>query len=570
MFNTLRRHRGPGRADQTKIDAIVAPDGKVHISYHASITSIPWTGAHLHWTGDELDELTCALSSGDRPIWRRSKDRASLSVPHVAGRDVVVRVEYSLRPAPLAPGNRDVFVLRGANLPHFRNAAVNAKPGKPDTIVRVRSELGGLRFFGPEYVSFQDDSAAGDRFFAFYEGLTPFELVAGRFCQRQSHGPVFTSSAQTVGIPADLLSKLGRYSESVRDCFRQLLGEASVVHRGILALPSETASCVGSAIILNSNLDSTGIHARRESQLIEVLGHEYAHSWWTYGRLWEDRDTHALLNEMLAVFFARYCVAELGAGSVADPDLELWDYAAFAATRPDVALLRNISASSGFYAAGVLLELARTRRRRVLAMIRNLWRDGETLMLTRQKLYETMTRHLGTLTAGSLMDALEHPRPAIVSARVCSSTAGTWKIRLDASRRTATMLQRRLTALGFPQDTKNSHSITILVPPTEDLTSWLHSLQPLHVMFRRSVAMLRIHSRPLLSRIWQWTNHSPASVVKSVAALVLNRDDPSGWQGLSRVLFPISRTLANKFADAAARRATYAGEDAIRARLPSC
>lgn len=404
--------RGPRRVGVATVNIVFTAEGIAHIEYVGTFTGIPRSGAWLHWSGVELQGVECQVSTGDRPVLRIAKRHVTLIVlaPDPAA-DVLVRIRYALRPVCLGSKDKGLFLVKARNLPALNpsraESALAPRLGllarAPDVVVRVSSEVPDLEFLGPEYIRQPERSSAAEYVFSFYEGLTPFTLVAGWLvADRSSDVTVLTPVGQDGTPPAPLLGEIRRCAPMVMRYLADLSGEAAVKHRGVVALsvPGVSSSCVGSAILLNTtDLALIKNVQARKASLVDVLAHEYAHAWWSFSVLWENRRTHQLVNEMLAIILARDCVATLGVGAATDPHSELWEYAAYAVRQHEDCLLKEVSTPSGAYAACLLVDLTRHHRTMVLAALRQLWNDGRATPLTRRRLHEVLAAHLGELVA---------------------------------------------------------------------------------------------------------------------------------------------------------------------------
>ena len=572
----------PRRVGLATVDVLVTVEGAARIDYTATYTDIPRSGAWLHWTGVGLRVVECTLSTGDPPVVRVAGHQVTLVVPSGdPTSQVIVRLRYTLSPSRFGPHDDGLFIITAENLPTLERAHFErmVPPGSalfdrdPDVVVRVCAEAAGQGFVGPKYVRQPQPSSVGEHVFSLYEGLTPFRLVFGRGLDHDSRGDVtvLRPVGPTGTGSAGLLGEIDKCSRMVRRYFADLFGNAAVRHEAIVVLFASdySSSCDGSAILLNAaDLGLIRDPKARRASLVDALAHEYAHAWWSYSVLWEDRRTHDLVNEMLAILLARDCVAALGAGVAGDPHSELWAYAAYAVRQRESDLLTNVSTSSGSYAATMLIDLTRNRRADVLAALQQLWNDGHTAALTRRRLHEVLVAHLGVLAAQAVTEALEHPKPAVVAARIDVTTRNEWRVILHPSLRAGPSLRRRLTAAGYPQRKNgDSQAVTVSAPSKSELVGRLYSLQPLHVMFCRSVRLLSIHSRPWPAGMWRWASCGEGSLLRCGLALILNSEDPAGWQGLSRFFAAFWPWMSRRFAIAAGRRAVYAGEDHIRAQL---
>jgi hypothetical protein len=100
------------------------------------------------------------------------------------------------------------------------------------------------------------------------------------------------------------------------------------------------------------------------------------------------------------------------------------------------------------------------------------------------------------------------------------------------------------------------------------------------MFFRRSQRLLAIHSSPVGRALWKWATGENEITSKGMAragqvtgigrglvAVALNVDDPAGWRALSRVALAVSGAAGKWFADKAAERAVYFGEETIRNSL---
>jgi len=434
-------------------------------------------------------------------------------------------------------------------------------------------------FLGPEYVLAQDATAPRDRIFGLYELLTPFSLIAGRVVQQYTSSDVVVvrPADPSEGVSENLARDIAECARAIRQHLGRLFGEPAVHHGAIVAVsvPGFPSSCLGSAIILNTDdLSSAPDPKARRARLIATLAHEYAHAWWNYSTVWENPQSHALVSEMLAVVLECDCVTALEGRQTAEADRKLWNHAAHALRQPEGALLRNASSTSGAYAASLLVHLSVRKRDRVIGALQQLWSEGRKGALSRHRLEQVLATHLSDSAAVAVRDALDHPRPLIVSGRVAPSQAGGWKILLRPYRAVGARLQHRLIVAGYwpPGQIPEARHIAIDLPRRSEVLVHLQALEPAHIMLLRSVRLLMIHSRPWLARLWAWasaTHHDRAPgqrsslgrLVRSSLALILNEEDPSGWQGLAAFFEPWWSSLARRCAEAAGRRATYAGEE---------
>ena len=564
---------GPVRVGDATFDAILESDGRVRIQFACTIASLPWYGATFHWTGADIQDVSCELSSGDRPVLRRRRNQIGLVVPRASGgKTVSVKLTYTLRLETLFPGDDVVRVLQSKNLPLLKRASrfVRAPSsfGDPQTIVRVIGQAPEVVLFGPEYPTNTGSSSSSESTFGFFDMMTPLTVIVGRFARKSNGTPVFIPLSQVSQLPSTFIREVGDCASKVRDYYREIFGAEPTPVRGVVPFCTQEAPsrCVGSGILINT-CEVSLIHDpnKRQAALIALLAHEYAHAWWSYTVRWEDRQTYELVNEMLAIALARDCVQSLKAGLAVDPHSELWNYVSYAVQQRNGRLVRPITTASGAKSATLLIDLLRQRRRVVVSAIQELWNDGRRMVLTKTRLREVLMRHLGESTADALLEAMKHPRPFVAAARL-DFTKDRWTITLRPLTGSGD-LQRRLESLGYLHPDSATSRIIISVPQKEDLMTWTYSLELLHVVFGRTNRLIMIYAHSWLRRLWRWASTSKGSVIRATVAVILNSEDPAGWYGFSRALEKYAPILSRRFALAAARRALYEREAHLREEL---
>jgi hypothetical protein len=474
-------------------------------------------------------------------------------------------------------------VIEASNFPVLTQPSTskNGGPGspfirEPDTVVRVRSEVPGLTLLGPEYVLQPQPASFDERVFALYEGATPFTILAARLVRQDAgrDAGVLTHSDYADAAGRELLSDISTYAATVRNYLRRLFGEPAVREGPILAVSVAglDSTCLGSGIVLNTTASFSATDPSiRRARLIARLAHEYAHMWWSYSTFWTNSGTHDLVTEMLAFVLERDCVTQLEGPTLAETRKELWGFAGHASLQPEARLLREVSLSSAMYAASILIDLTFWERDRVVAALEQLWNEGRTEHLSRERLLRVVSSHVSEPVAVALSDALQHPKPLEAAARVDRSASGEWRILLRPRRGMLRRLRRRLIAMGYLQSGDDDpHSIAIKVGGQSELVGRLNALEPAHVMFLRSKRLLAIHSRPWLTRLWNWSSRPDehdsfprilTSLFRYCLALILNMDDPTGWKGLSYIFASSWPRMGRRFLMASARRAIYAGEE---------
>jgi hypothetical protein len=584
MAPSAREARATGgdasRVGQAAVRIIVDPRMFAAVEFEATYVNVPSTGALLVWSAPDMGHVDCSVSNGRRALVIRRRSGVVVSIGASGrGEEVRVRVHYSYRLPRLAKTSSEVYVVEAEHLPALRsrNPFAIDTPSSPlnhasHTVVEVDSENSDWQSLGPQYV--MQAQRAGR--FSYLEGKTPFSVITGRLGESDAVvDGVPLLFASSVRRNQDAISHIARSAAAIRAHFLALFGPPAVVHSAVVVYndPTSSSSSLGSAILLNTarigpKTEEQGIKAH----LVRTLAHEYAHTWWSYSPVWSDHNVADIAIEMLAVTLSNdYLLASrvpLGLRVVRD---NLWAYMAQSVGLTDAELRLRASAVSGSYSAALLIALIQQDRLSVIGPLQELWRIAQRSCLT----LEDFQRVFGAPIGEALIEALLRPRPATVSTRVCYDAHTGWHIGLRAR---LSDYDRLVTRLGFfHRDLRSPGKrveLRIAVSGgASDVISALHTLEPWHVVLRRSKRLLLIHGHPILKRMWLWAT-SPArgdetsnqgsgqslGLVRPLVALLLNAEDPHGWRGVAAMVRRIFPGLAKSLERQAASRAGFYGE----------
>ncbi len=587
---------GPTRLGEAVASVTLAEGATASVVFRCRYTDIPEPGMFLTVTGQSVQDIRCDVSS--RRV-RMATSRRGLMIAIGASapeEQVAVQISYRVRLSRLWPEDSRLHVLRLSDLPVISRGS-SAQPlltylplrDPPPTRVEVSidGDAIGLFVLGPQYA--RQTSCQDQRFiFSAYDGATPFAVVVGRFVRHDAIGKsVVLSLPSTMTHSAKgILREIPRLSLLARSHLQNLFGDPAVVHRSIAAFAElgRSSFSLGSTIGLNI-YEACNSSSKEDGRalLVRDMAHEYAHAWWRYSTVWRGDQVVGAVHEALALLHSYLALVEFGRGPVSELiEREVWDTTAQAiliGSRPRH-LHRNADAWSGAYAASLLFTVANEQPDRLYAALRSLWERAARSPLSLDVLSETLTKHFHVEVGNAVADALIHPRPVVAQAVLGQErSSGNWMITVKPERGRRCELWRRLAAasISVGAATNRANSATVVVESEPAVSKFLDTLEPRHLFFRRSRRLLTIHSDALLRRLWTWATgekqrgsetsargHAITGLGRALLALLLNVDDPAGWQALSRIAASVSKPAEKWLLRKAARRAIYFGEEELR------
>jgi len=478
-------------------------------------------------------------------------------------------------------GDPRLYAIRASNLPALRrpSPSVPRSPfvSDPDTLVQVVGDTDGLLFLGPKYVRQDGRGSSSSALFSFFERVSPFTLLVGRFKEEalSDHVRVFTPLPSAGRVSRALALQAAEVAAKVRPHLQGLFGPAAVEHSGLLILdePWQHSFSLGSVVAVSvAAVSSLDANVRR-ARLVCLLAHEYAHSWWRYSAFWQDR-AGDVANEALAIALSHEAVAAIeGRDALRCLDDELWAYATYAVARRQSTLRRVVETASGAYAGSLLIDLWLRKGPVLLEPLKELWSEARGNALTTERFSDAWRVHGSPDVSEAVTQAIVHPKPIVASTQVQFVPGQGWRILLTPEWARRDELYRRLTAVALPVRLVGTFPLKLALSISEraDVIPLLNRLEPLHLVLGRSRRLIAIHRRLLLEMLWTWATGSRGAsarqasacclVVRSLLALALNPHDPAGWQSLALVLRPLSDTIGGSLSRAAGRRAAYYGED---------
>jgi hypothetical protein len=535
---------------------------------------------YLEWSGSSIRNVVFESSNQRGTVLKRPGKVAVALSGDARSQEVGVRASYMFRLSPLVRGEGLGYELNSRNLPSS-NAVGSPIEGDspytrdPDTIVRVRSSQ--LMVLGPTHTRIATESKNDVKVFSAYRGGPFFALMIGRFAHlATSQGvEVLGPENHAHAIPPDLVNMVARESGVARHYLQTILGPAAVAHKSILIFPygDRAARSFGSAILLPLNRLAADTKEGLRHRVTEILAHEYAHCWWNYSVFWDDPKTTSALVEAIAIATERYCSV------VADQNridvIHRYDWHNTNHTvRTSRRSLRKTSSTFAVWSAGVFLSELMLKQRGQ-ETVSEIWKRSVRSRLSLPLVKEALTQIQSVDAASTFVDALTDPKPLIVSTRIATSQ-NRCSIELRGNRDTIRRLNARIVALGHHATLQDEGMLVLPAKNLADVPRVLYSVEPLHLLSRRSIRGYNLSGRKLA--LWEWAKRSVRTpvgsfrsvirfVLSSGIALFLNRDDPLGWLALAHALRHNFSGLARKLEIAAAVRATYYGEDDLRNRL---
>jgi hypothetical protein len=383
---------------------------------------------------------------------------------------------------------------------------------------------------------------------------------------------------------------LGALAARVREYYTARFGNPAVRHGGVLlfAAPHVPHYSLGSYLALNvEDVTEQKADVWRATWL-QLLAHEYAHTWWAFGPVW-DRAASRVANEALAAALEVQCVKAIGGvstlGLLANRRAQYYGQALGRSARR---LRRLGGTTAGFWPGSLLFGVPEAQQAAVDGSLLELWEVGRREALSLARCQEILDRQVAPGFGAAFSAAIRDPRPIVVKCRVAfARTSGRWVLEVKPPQSRRQELLARLKALvsgGARWVDNRGHGVVrygvirFQASTFESLSQSVANLRPPFFVAARRVRGAALSRRPgWLREVTAWSKRScgedatgrskPTLLAASVCALVLNWEDPAGFLGLAAVLEPLSGAVAARLRRAAGARAIERREREVRRYL---
>jgi len=455
----------------------------------------------------------------------------------------------------------------------------------PDLRVAVRCAEPELIALGTQYPQGPHalPEESGDEFGLYQEAFTG-EILVGPFERRytKDRTALFVLATARPSDEESLLQQVYDVSQTVTSLLRRELGEPAVQLNGVILFSSPHASSfsIGSFVGINATqLRSTGGSSDvRRSSLLSVLAHEYAHAWWGYRVFWDRLMLLAIVSEALAIA-TQYVILDSTQDAAA---VRVWQVRQLGKTlqtvgRSDEWLRGQGASAAGIWAATALVRLFMQEPNTLRTLFRRIWKLGQSEVMRIEVLQEELNQAFRTGAGDCVAAALNDPHPIVGRLRLLQDPEhNRWALRVGGSNRDMSRLAVRISAIENPHKTicNTGNRIEIQVLDHAEGVKVATLLRAYHLVSERDRRLLLFNRRPWLRRLWEWNRAALQrtmsedislarwlrALLASGVALVMNPDDPSGFEGLVKVTGTLSRSISQRLSRRAAARDFFRSE----------
>jgi hypothetical protein len=603
---TLDAIRSPermsGKAPAVRnLDAWVTVDAQGHAHVESAAVVVPFGQARtqLVVNGSGLRDLQCRTDLG-RAVIQHGPNEVRIDLGPLPS-ETRIHLAYALDLDPLDQEVSSAWVLGENNLPHVPNIqdempSPTATPwcGPPKCTVHVKCSDPSIVAMGPEYKMESGHAIeSGWTTISHYDGADSFSILVARLQAVGSRDvPVFVLDVASGNRLTAGYGEVENLAALVRQHFTRWLGEAPVYHRGVVlyAAASGLSSSLGSFLLINVKGIIPELRAEEQrAELLRVLAHEYAHSWWSYGTVWDSRQVVRLANEVLASTCESLVAVGLGDSRALRVIRGQHLLKVASSLGRSAAWLRGKGASfAGAWAAAPLIAISNKNPTSLEGALHKLWmlgHDSASSLSHLRDVLDGVAPDLGEVVSQTVRD----PRPFVVVARAVSvaETGGLrWHLNLKLSRRPAALkdrlrglasrgngdeaeLIRRLRLMDgrSTEEAGAGHGLTYAFKSLTELNAWVRAVRGSYFVLGRDAVVIEFAREPGAAKAWSWAlrtlqiNRPPEGVSARLRllaagffALASCRDEPAGFRGLARVADLFSSRLARRLEAAALAR----------------
>ena len=545
----------------------------------------------LDWVASGLSGVTCRAPQARAIAGNRVGHRARVSVvPARPGDSVDVEIAYAFRLGSWPRLSQPVWLPSSTFPSLVRNDPLAAWPrpwlAPPETLVQVTADDSSTVGFGSMYTPLGPLPTSDEAAFGVYHAFQGVMCIAKCEPLGAPNGTaLFAAQSFSTEWRPSFSADLGALATRVREYYTARFGNPAVRHGGLLlfAAPHVSHYSLGSYLALNV----VDVPERQadvwQAAWLYLLAHEYAHTWWAYGAVW-DRAASQVANEALAAALEVQCVKAIGGVStLALLANRRAHYSGQALGRSARQLRRLGGTTVGFWPGSLLFGVSEAQQATVDDSLLELWEVGRREALSLARCQEILDRQVAPGFGAAFAAAIRDPRPIVARCRVAFARAsGHWvlEVKPPSSRREELLARLKALLPSGPRsaDDRRDGVIRLHASTFESLSQSIANLRPPFFVAARRVRGAALSRRPgWLRELTAWSKRSsvedatgraiPTLLAASICALLLNWEDPAGFLGLAAVLEPLSRAVAGRLRRAAGARAIEPREAEVRRYL---